>query len=72
MKKIIIIGIILISFLFLGIVFAVNGNINTFVNQTNPFNISLAADQNQTFYISVPLHAYVKNVSIRITGENST
>lgn len=47
-------------------VMAITGTVTSFYGQTNPFNITLTGNQNQTFYLSLLRYVYVENVSINI------
>ena len=47
-------------------VFAVTETIDSFYNQDNPFDITFAGGDNQSYYLQVPKYAYVENVSLLI------
>jgi len=67
-KWVILLLIVLTSIL---MVFAVTEQITSFVGQDNPFNITFEGNENQTFYIDIPMYAYVENITITATGLES-
>lgn len=52
----------------ISIAFAVTEQISTFSGQDNPFNITYTGSENQTFYLEIPLHSYVSNITLEIEG----
>jgi len=67
MKNKIILIIILICFLS-SFIFGVVVTKNSFVNQTNPFNVTWIEEENKTFYIEVPMYSHADNITITIEG----
>lgn len=60
----VILGIVLL----LGLVFAVTEHLSSFEDQTNPFNVTLEKNVNNTQYIRVPTYGYAQNITITIRG----
>lgn len=65
MKKI---NIIITILILISIAFAVTEQISTFSGQDNPFNITYTDSENQTFYLEIPMYAYVNNLTLEIEG----
>jgi len=60
----IIISIVILSTLIYGLI----DNVNNFVGEDNPFNVTFTGNQNKTEFIDIPLYADVKNFTITIQG----
>lgn len=54
----------------ISLVFAVNQTINSFSSQTNPFDVNFSTEENKTYYVDIPMYAYVKNITINIEGKS--
>lgn len=52
-------------------VFAISGQLTSFKGKTNPFALNLLQNENFTYYLSFPLAAYIRNVSISIYRTDS-
>ena len=57
------IGIVLVSF-----IYAITGSVTNFEGQDNPFNITLDGENNETYFLQIPLHAYINNLTLNLTG----
>ena len=60
--------IILTILVLLSLVFAATSTINSFNDQSNPFNVSLTGGVNDTQYIRLPRYVYAQNITITIEG----
>jgi hypothetical protein len=60
--------IVLIVLAIISLVFAAATTINSFKDQTNPFNATLEAGINNTQYIRIPRYAYAQNITMVIRG----
>ena len=58
---------LIIPLLLLSIAFATDGQVNSFFEQNNPFNITFTKNENHTYFIQFPSYAYVNNVSFGLT-----
>ena len=50
------------------LVIGVMVTVDSFYEQTNPFNDTFESGINNTYYIPIPLYAYVNNITISIDG----
>lgn len=58
---------ILVFFLFFIIIpisYSLTQKVSSFVNQTNPFNITFVGGDNHTYYLSLPRYSYFLNLSL--------
>ena len=69
MKKITILLLVLILCTF---VFAVTLTIPSFHGESNPTDINFTGNENHTVFLSVPLYAYVQNITLNIEGLQSS
>lgn len=60
--------ILLLILVLVGIAFAVTTNITRFTTETSTINATFSGDENQTFYIDIPMYAYVNNLTLEIEG----
>ena len=54
------------------IVFAVTDTITSFYDQSNPFDVNFTSAGNMTYYIDVPMYAYVTNITVSLNGMESS
>lgn len=66
-KKKLLISIILFS-LILNIVFAVTGQVTSFFEKTNPFEITTNTISNETIYLSLPSSGYLNNITFYVNS----
>ena len=50
-------------------ILAFTNQVTSFTGQSNPFNINLVANQNQSFVLNIPQYSYIKNITLTLVGD---